>query len=144
VACPVGAFFGKLFFSRLLGIGMAKQIEQFAYQGKIPRSLELQSPSLRALIDDFAKIDRASVAELPGPIAELVTAVADGVGSQNPCRIKAGIFLAAITIHHIATAYVFVSFGILHIHGARILFFFFCQFFFVFHSSGPPHELIFV
>jgi hypothetical protein len=58
-------------------------------------------------------------------------------------RIKAGIFITAIRSHNIATAHVCVSLGIFHIHGARILFFFFCQNIFVFHGSNPPHESIF-
>ena len=43
------------------------------------RALELQLPARAVRADDLAERDRAAVAELPGPVAELVPAVARGV-----------------------------------------------------------------
>ncbi len=39
------------------------------------RAFQLQLPALAARVDDFAERDRATVAELPGPVAELMAAV---------------------------------------------------------------------
>jgi hypothetical protein len=44
------------------------------------RALQLQLPALARRVDCFAQRDRAAVAELPGPVAELVPAVVGRVG----------------------------------------------------------------
>ena len=46
---------------------------------RLARALELQLPALAGGVDDLAEVDRAPVAELPGPVAELVAAVVRGV-----------------------------------------------------------------
>ena len=48
--------------------------------GRGAGTLELQRPAFVAPVDDLAQIDRAAVAELACPVAELVAAVARGIG----------------------------------------------------------------
>jgi hypothetical protein len=50
--------------------------------GRWPGTLELQFETLAAPIDRFTEQDRPAVAELPGPLPELVTAVAAGVADH--------------------------------------------------------------
>jgi len=48
--------------------------------GRGPGALELQLPALAARVHHFPQRDRAPVAQLAGPVAELMAAVAGGVG----------------------------------------------------------------
>ena len=48
--------------------------------GRGPGPLELQGPVLRPCVDDLPQVDGPAVAQLPGPVPELVAPVIDGIG----------------------------------------------------------------
>jgi hypothetical protein len=53
-------------------------------------TLELQFKALLAAVDDFAEQDRPSITELPGPLSELVAAIATGVADHARQQAIAG------------------------------------------------------